>query len=86
MLFHRSIGENIGYAKENSTQNEIEMAAKSANIHDFINGLPEKYNTLVGERGVKLSGGQRQRIAIARAILKNAEGNNTVTELEAHND
>ena len=72
MLFHRSIGENIGYAKENSTQNEIEAAAKSANIHDFINSLPEKYNTLVGERGVKLSGGQRQRIAIARAILKNA--------------
>ncbi len=72
MLFHRSIGENIGYAKDNATKQEIEMAAVSANIHDFIEGLPEKYNTLVGERGVKLSGGQRQRIAIARAILKNA--------------
>ncbi len=72
MLFHRSIGENIGYAKENATQDEIEMSAKAANIYDFIEGLPEKYNTLVGERGVKLSGGQRQRIAIARAILKNA--------------
>lgn len=72
MLFHRSIGENIGYAKEFATQNEVEMAAKAANIHGFIDSLPEKYNTLVGERGVKLSGGQRQRIAIARAILKNA--------------
>ncbi len=72
MLFHRSIGENIGYAKENTTQAEIENAARAANLHEFIETLPEKYNTLVGERGVKLSGGQRQRIAIARAILKNA--------------
>ncbi len=72
MLFHRSIGENIGYAKENSTQVDIEMAAKMANIHEFIETLPEKYNTLVGERGIKLSGGQRQRIAIARAVLKNS--------------
>jgi ATP-binding cassette subfamily B protein len=72
MLFHRSIGENIAYAKENPTQEEIENAAKAANIHKFIMTLPEKYNTLVGERGIKLSGGQRQRIAIARAILKNA--------------
>jgi ATP-binding cassette subfamily B protein len=72
MLFHRSIGENIGYAKEDATQNEIENAAKASNIHEFIQTLPQKYDTLVGERGVKLSGGQRQRIAIARAILKNA--------------
>ena len=72
MLFHRSIGQNIGYAKDNVTQVEIENAARAANIHDFIETLPEKYHTLVGERGVKLSGGQRQRIAIARAILKNA--------------
>lgn len=72
MLFHRSIGENIAYAKENPTQEEIENAAKAANIHEFIITLPQKYNTLVGERGIKLSGGQRQRIAIARAILKNA--------------
>ena len=72
MLFHRTIGENIGYAKENATQDEIENAAKAANIHEFIESLPQKYDTLVGERGVKLSGGQRQRIAIARAILKNA--------------
>jgi len=72
MLFHRCIGENIGYAKENALPHEIENAAKAANIHEFIESLPEKYNTIVGERGVKLSGGQRQRIAIARAILKNA--------------
>jgi ATP-binding cassette subfamily B protein len=72
LLFHRTIRENIGYAKANATQNEIENAAKAANIYDFIESLPEQYNTLVGERGVKLSGGQRQRIAIARAILKNA--------------
>ena len=72
MLFHRSVGENIGYAKENPTQAEVEYAAKLANIHEIIETLPEKYNTLVGERGVKLSGGQRQRIAIARAMLKNA--------------
>ncbi len=72
MLFHRSIAENIGYAKENATKEEIESAAKAANIHEFIESLPEKYDTQVGERGVKLSGGQRQRIAIARAILKNA--------------
>ncbi|MCX4079418.1 ATP-binding cassette domain-containing protein [Rickettsia rhipicephali] len=72
MLFHRSVGKNIGYAKENALPWEIENAAKAANIHEFIESLPEKYNTIVGERGVKLSGGQRQRIAIARAILKNA--------------
>ncbi|VEH33641.1 ABC transporter ATP-binding protein [Legionella sainthelensi] len=72
MLFHRTIGENIGYAKDNATLQDIKMAAVMANIDDFIESLPEKYNTLVGERGVKLSGGQRQRIAIARAFLKNA--------------
>ena len=72
MLFHRSIGENIGYAKESATQAEIESAAKKAHIHEFILSLPEGYETLVGERGIKLSGGQRQRIAIARAILKDA--------------
>jgi len=72
MLFHRSILENIAYAKENATVDEIIHAAKVANIHEFIKTLPENYDTMVGERGVKLSGGQRQRIAIARAILKNA--------------
>lgn len=73
MLFHRTIGENIGYAKDQASQQDIEEAAKAANIHDFILSLPEGYDTLVGERGVKLSGGQRQRIAIARAILKHAK-------------
>ena len=72
MLFHRSIGENIGYAKENATLAEIKHAAAKANMDEFIESLPDKYDTLVGERGVKLSGGQRQRIAIARAFLKNA--------------
>ena len=71
-LFHRTIGENISYAKDDCTQAEIESAAKVANIHNFIITLPCGYDTLVGERGIKLSGGQRQRIAIARAILKNA--------------
>lgn len=72
LLFHRSIAENIGYAKEEATLDEIRDAAKKAHIDDFIQSLPEGYDTLVGERGIKLSGGQRQRIAIARAILKNA--------------
>ncbi len=71
-LFHRSIAENIAYAKPNATREEVERAAKLANAHDFIKDLPDGYETLVGERGIKLSGGQRQRIAIARAILKDA--------------
>ena len=70
--FHRSVGENIGYAARHATPAAIENASFAANIHEFIETLSEKYDTLVGERGVKLSGGQRQRIAIARAILKNA--------------
>lgn len=70
LLFHRSIAENIGYAKDNVSLKEIQTAAKLAHIHDFIESLPEKYDTMVGERGMKLSGGQRQRIAIARALLK----------------
>ncbi|MGQ9768389.1 MAG: ABC transporter ATP-binding protein, partial [Anaerolineae bacterium] len=69
-LFSGSVGENIRYGKLDATQQEIEAAARAANAHDFILDLPEGYNTLVGERGVKLSGGQRQRIAIARALLK----------------
>ena len=72
LLFHRTIGENIGYANENASMDEIISAAKMAHIHDYIESLPDGYDTLVGERGIKLSGGQRQRIAIARAILKNA--------------
>ncbi len=72
LLFHRSIIENIHYSHPEATQEEILNAARQAFADDFINKLPRKYDTLVGERGVKLSGGQRQRIAIARAILKDA--------------
>ncbi len=72
MLFHRSLSENIAYGKPNATQEEIRQAAQQANALDFIESLPEGFDTMVGERGVKLSGGQRQRIAIARAILKDA--------------
>lgn len=71
-LFHRSIADNIAYAKPNATMKEIKRAAYLANADNFIKDLPDGYDTLVGERGVKLSGGQRQRIAIARAILKDA--------------
>lgn len=71
-LFHRSIAENIAYGKPNTTKEEVIRAAQLANAHAFISDLPEGYDTLVGERGIKLSGGQRQRIAIARAILKDA--------------
>ena len=71
-LFHRTIAENIAYAKPDASRKEIVRAAKLANAHDFIMSLPDGYETLVGERGIKLSGGQRQRVAIARAILKDA--------------
>ena len=71
-LFHRSIRENIAYGKPDATDHEVMEAARRAQAHDFVAELPDGYDTLVGERGVKLSGGQRQRIAIARAILKNA--------------
>jgi ATP-binding cassette subfamily B protein len=71
-LFHRSIRDNIGIAREEATVDDIIKAAKLAGAHDFIIALPEGYDTMVGERGIKLSGGQRQRIAIARAFLKAA--------------
>ena len=71
-LFHRSIADNIAYARPEASRKEIIRAAKLANAHEFIKDLPDGYDTLVGERGIKLSGGQRQRVAIARAILKNA--------------
>ena len=71
ILFGGSIRENIAYGKPDATEEEIFKAAKQANAIDFVNGFPEKFDTLVGERGIKLSGGQRQRIAIARALLKN---------------
>ncbi|CAN5878556.1 ABC transporter ATP-binding protein [soil metagenome] len=71
-LFHRTIGENISYARPGATSDEIELAARRARAHDFITRLPKGYDTLVGERGVKLSGGERQRVAIARAFLADA--------------
>lgn len=71
-LFHRSIRDNISYGKFDASDEEVIEAAKKAHIHDFIMTLPEKYQTMAGERGMKLSGGQCQRIAIARAAIKNA--------------
>ena len=71
VLFSGTIEQNIAYGNEHATRAEIEAAARDAHAHDFILGLPEGYDTPVGERGVKLSGGQRQRLAIARAILAN---------------
>lgn len=72
ILFHRSLMENIRYGRLDATDEEVRKAARLAHCDEFIEGFPEKYETLVGERGIKLSGGERQRIAIARAILKNA--------------
>ena len=72
ILFHRSLMDNIRYGRSTATDEEVFEAAKRARCHDFIMELPDKYQTFVGERGIKLSGGERQRIAIARAILKNA--------------
>ena len=69
-LFHASLRENLLYAKEDATQEEIEAACRAANIHEFIDALPERYETVVGERGYRLSGGERQRVAIARVLLK----------------
>jgi len=68
-LFDGTVSENIAYGRSEATQAEVEEAARSANAHEFIRHLPEGYDTLVGERGVKLSGGQRQRLSIARAFL-----------------
>jgi ATP-binding cassette subfamily B protein len=72
MLFHRSLMENIRYGKMDATDKEVIEAAKLAHCHEFIESFPDKYNTKVGERGVKLSGGERQRVAIARSILRNS--------------
>lgn len=71
ILFGGTIKENIAYGKPNATEEEIILAAQQANALNFIESFPEKFETIVGERGIKLSGGQRQRIAIARALLKN---------------
>ena len=70
VLFNDTIGYNIAYGKPGATQSEIEAAAKSAQIHEFIASLPDGYQSAVGERGLKLSGGEKQRVAIARTLLK----------------
>jgi ATP-binding cassette subfamily B protein len=69
-LFHDTIRTNLLYARLDATQEQLEAAARAANIHDFILGLPDGYDTVVGERGYRLSGGERQRLALARVILK----------------
>jgi ATP-binding cassette subfamily B protein len=69
ILFNDTILYNIAYSKNKATKKQVVAASKAAHLHDFIMSLPKKYNTIVGERGVKLSGGQRQRLAIARVIL-----------------
>jgi ATP-binding cassette subfamily B protein len=70
VLFNDTIGYNIGYGREGAAQDEIEAAARGAAIHDFVQELPDGYEALVGERGLKLSGGEKQRVAIARTLLK----------------
>ncbi len=72
ILFHRSLMENIRYARPGASDKEVIRAAKLSHAHEFITSFPDGYKTLVGERGIKLSGGERQRVAIARAILKDA--------------
>jgi len=69
-LFHDTLRSNLLYARPEATEAELEAACRAANIHDFITGLPDRYETLVGERGYRLSGGEKQRVAIARVILK----------------
>ncbi|MEJ5210833.1 MAG: ATP-binding cassette domain-containing protein, partial [Burkholderiales bacterium] len=71
VLFNDTIYYNIAYGRPDASREEVIAAARAAHIHDFIESLPDKYDTIVGERGLKLSGGEKQRVAIARAILKN---------------
>jgi ATP-binding cassette subfamily B protein len=70
VLFNDTIGYNIGYGREGASQDEIEHAARGAAIHDFVSAIPDGYEAMVGERGLKLSGGEKQRVAIARTLLK----------------
>jgi len=72
VLFNDTVRNNIAYGQPHASQKAVEEAARAALAHDFIMALPEAYNTVIGERGVRLSGGERQRLAIARALLKNA--------------
>jgi ATP-binding cassette subfamily B protein len=71
-MFHRTLRENIAFARPEATEAEIRRAAEAAHVTEFADGLPDGFDTMVGERGVKLSGGQRQRVALARAILRDA--------------
>jgi len=73
ILFHDTVKRNIAYGSDEATLEKIEQAADIANASEFINGLPEKYDTVIGERGTRLSGGERQRVCIARAILRNPD-------------
>jgi subfamily B ATP-binding cassette protein MsbA len=73
LLLHGTVKENIAYGKPGVSNAEVETAAKIAHAHEFIINLPQQYDTLIGEKGVKLSGGQRQRLAIARALIKNPQ-------------
>jgi ABC-type multidrug transport system fused ATPase/permease subunit len=72
ILFSDTVSNNIRYGRLEATKEEIIAAAQAANAHDFIMGLPQQYDTVIGERGAKLSGGERQRISVARAFLKDA--------------
>jgi ABC-type transport system involved in Fe-S cluster assembly fused permease/ATPase subunit len=71
VLFNDTIFYNINYGRPDASREEVYAAARAAQLHDFIESLPQKYETRVGERGLKLSGGEKQRVAIARALLKN---------------